>query len=282
MNSKQKSVVVIALITVFGMVLLPPWKSRSYALIFDPPSNTEIDVVRLILQCILTVVFAAAMFITFNKKEEQSDGSEAVARTDKMPLYVVSGFVAIGLTIFGWHSANQYLAQQAVREAAVAEEHQAMATASRMVDSQDRSAALASALRQQEEKVEGQAAKERDSRLKKLASVRRWPPVSNLMPGIKASLFTHWQDGSLYYQFKVAGSPADLEFAASPNHRFQVGLIDASGIELFRFDIEPNRLKPYSNRSGAWSSMATDLATISCPVETYEKLVKWRLQYSHE
>ncbi len=279
MNSSQRSVIVVGMLAVFGMLLMPPWKSRTYALIFDPPANTEIDLVRLMLQCALALVFAGAMFFALKTHGTQTDSIESLpsSKTNMLPIYVVSGFAVVALSLFGWHGFKQYQLQQAAREEIVEEEHRSIASAGRMVDAQDRAAAVATAISTQEEFTKKQNAKEWDDRLKKLASRKSWPTVSNLMPGIKANFYTHWKDDVLYYRFQISGSPADLEFATAKNHSFQIALKDTEGTDRFKMDIEPSQLRPYSNRSGAWSIMATDNAGQACSMEAYEGLAKWQL-----
>lgn len=271
------------MLALFGMLLMPPWKSRTYALIFDPPAGTEIDLVRLMLQCALALVFAGAMFFALKTHEQQNGSSESptVAKPNTLPLYVGSGFVAIALAVFGWHEFKQYQLQQAAREEVLEEEHRSIASASRMLDAQDRAAAVATSIRTQEENIQKQNAKQSETRFKKLASKKSWPAVSNQIPGIKANFFTHWKDDVLYYRFQISGSPADLEFATAKNHSFQIALKDAEGTDKFTLNIEPSQLHPYSNRSGVWSTMATDNAGQPCSMETYESLAKWVLISEH-
>lgn len=68
MRSQTKYIIIGALLIAFLMLLVPPWKSSSYALLFDPPfSEAEIDFKRLLTQLFLLGTATTAIFLITKK-----------------------------------------------------------------------------------------------------------------------------------------------------------------------------------------------------------------------
>ncbi len=269
MNSRQRYSLVIGLFIIFIMILIPPWESLGYGLIFDPPNGAEgIDYSRLAVQIALAAIFSAAMFIVSKpEKIEQPDDSQSTTSTQQQNKTLTGVFGVFALALVAVLGTHYYTKHQEE----VAAEKMRIETEAAYNAQQETARVQAQKVNEQkvlQEKAYFDAAK---ARFDKAATNRQWR-IERPPSGVTASLQTHWKDNALIYRFQLRGAPDALEEATAGGRTFSIALLNADGLSQETISVDGTALRSYRDSKGVLSILASDNASIPCSLETYEGL----------
>lgn len=272
MTNKQKYALVFGLFAIFMMVLIPPWQSSGYGLIFDPPAGAdEIDFKRLLVQVAMAAILSGALFLV-SKSDKPTEASDEESKPEnafsKPAIYVFSVFLiatcaVLGVHFYGKHQA-EVQAQELLRQ---------QAEAARLV--QEKLAADEAAAQQAQEQARLQAAENERAnaeawiaRLQVAAKPRQWR-VTRGPQGVQTTLQTYWKDDNIFYRLQLKGSPDALEAATAGDKIYAIRLDNKDGISIGNLSVRASELRNYRDRGGTISIMASDNATASSSLDSY-------------
>lgn len=118
------------------------------------------------------------------------------------------------------------------------------------------------------------------SRLEKVATIKRYAPVTILPVQLEAHCRTAWDRGKLHVRVAYMGPPHNLKVFMEEQHKLHVSFQDEAGSQLYGFVIPISQMKKAPDSVNFGMPTYEVEGQLPVPLELYEQFFQWNLEWS--
>ena len=117
-------------------------------------------------------------------------------------------------------------------------------------------------------------------RLAKVATIKRYAPVTILPVQLEAHCRTAWDRGKLHVRVAYMGPPHNLKVFMEEQHMLHVSFQDEAGAQLYNFQIPISQMKKAPDSVNFGMPTYEVEGQLPLPLEVYEQFFQWNLEWS--